>query len=70
MFKECGLSIIELFRSVKPSHFNMTMSVKTIGHLSKKYLTMSFLDTMQCMLLTIVTFTGVFMLSFQKVHNL
>ena len=31
-FKECGLSIIELFCSVKPSCFNMIMSVKTIGH--------------------------------------
>ena len=36
MFKECGLSIIELSYLVKPSHFNMSMSAKTEGHLSKK----------------------------------
>ena len=36
MFKECGLSIIELSCLVKPSCFNMSMSVKAIGHLSKK----------------------------------
>ena len=64
-FKECGLSIIELFHSVKPSYFNMIMSVKIIGcFLSKKYLMMSFLETIQCMWITIVTLTGVFILSF------
>ena len=36
MFKECGLSIVELSYLVKPSCFNMSMSVKTIGHLSNK----------------------------------
>ena len=35
-FKECGLSIIELSSLVKPSCFNMSMSVKTVGHLSNK----------------------------------
>ena len=35
-FKSVALSIIELSYLVKPSHFNMSMSVKTIGHLSNK----------------------------------
>ena len=35
-FKECGLSIIELSCLVKPSRFNMTMSLKTVGCLSNK----------------------------------
>ena len=35
-FKECGLSIITLSYLVKSSHFNMSMSAKTVGHLSNK----------------------------------
>ena len=31
-----GLFIIELSYLLKPSHFNMSMSVKTVGHLSNK----------------------------------
>ena len=34
--QECGLSIIELSYLVKPSHFNMSISVKTIECLSNK----------------------------------
>ena len=36
MFKSVALSIIELSYLVKPSHFNMSMSVKTVRHLSNK----------------------------------
>ena len=35
-FKSVALSIVELSYLVKPSCFNMSMSVKTIGHLSNK----------------------------------
>ena len=35
-FKSVALSIIELSYLVKPSRFNMSMSVKTVGHLSNK----------------------------------
>ena len=36
LIQECGLSIIELSYLVKPSHFNMSMSVKTVGCFSNK----------------------------------
>ena len=55
-FKERGLSIIELSYLVKPSCFNMSMSVKTIGCLSNKM----FLMIMHVCEETIVTLSGVF----------
>ena len=60
-FKKCGLSIIELSCSVKPSRFNMSMSVQTIGHLSKKNIWWcQVLDDNACMWIIIVWLSGVF----------
>ena len=68
-FKECGLSLIELFYLVKPSRFNMIMSVKTIGHFFVQKIFDDVISGYNAMYVNNNCHTGVFMLSFQKVHN-
>ena len=70
MLKECGLSIIELSYLVKPSCFNMSMSVKTVGHLSNKMFDdAEFLMTMNVCEEQLSHFLVFLIISFQKVHN-
>ena len=68
-FKECGSSIIELSYLVKPSHFNMSMSVKTVAHLSNEMFDYAeFLMTLHVCEEQLSHFLVFLMITFQKVH--